>query len=69
MKMMKDAEAAYDAGEDRKPMVHGGPHSEMNDNNMSDMRKKEVEMTFNINRPETVSTVNPLLAKKRKKTL
>ena len=31
-KMMDDAEAAFDAGEDRKPMVHGGPqHEEMDD--------------------------------------
>ena len=69
LKMMKDAEAAYDAGEDRKAMVHGGPHSEMDDDNMSDMRKKEVEMTFNINRPETVSTVNPLLAREEEENL
>jgi hypothetical protein len=36
---------------------------------MSDMRKKEVEMTFNINRPETVSTVNPLLAREEEEDL
>tara|TARA_R100000773_G_scaffold316_4_gene564 strand:+ start:1934 stop:2716 length:783 start_codon:yes stop_codon:yes gene_type:complete len=69
LKMMKDAEAAFDAGEDRKAMEHGGPHSAMDDDNMSDMRKKEVEMTFNINRPETVSTVNPLLAREEEEDL
>ena len=44
MKMMNDAEAAYDAGEDRKPMVHGGPHpEEMDDDNMSNMKKNKLK--------------------------
>tara|TARA_Y100000816_G_scaffold123888_1_gene87095 strand:- start:1159 stop:1920 length:762 start_codon:yes stop_codon:yes gene_type:complete len=68
MKMMKDAEAAYDAGEDRKAMEHGGPHSAMDDDNMSDDTKR-VEMTYNINRPESVSTVNPLLARDEEEDL
>ena len=70
MKMMKDAEAAYDAGEDRKAMQEGGPQ------NMSmDMQEdqpdntKKVEMTYNINRPESVSTVNPLLVKDEEEDL
>jgi hypothetical protein len=68
MKMMKDAEAAFDAGEDRKAMEHGGPHSAMDDDNMSDDTKR-VEMTYNINRPESVSTVNPLLARDEEEDL
>jgi len=67
-KMMDDAEAAFDAGEDRKAMEHGGSHSAMDDNNMSDDTKR-VEMTYNINRPESVSTVNPLLAKEEEEDL
>ena len=68
-KMMDDAEAAFDAGEDRKPMVHGGPHpEEMDDDNMSNM-PQQVEMNYNINRPESVSTVNPLLAKDEEEDL
>jgi hypothetical protein len=68
MKMMKDAESAFDAGEDRKAMEHGGLHSTMDDDNMSDDTKR-VEMTYNINRPESVSTVNPLLAKEEEEDL
>jgi len=69
MKMMKDAEAAFDsAGEDRKAMEHGGPHSEMDDDNMSNM-PKQVEVTYNVNRPESVSTVNPLLARDEEEDL
>ena len=68
-KMMDDAESAFDAGEDRKPMVHGGPHpEEMDDDNMSNM-PQQVEMNYNINRPESVSTVNPLLAKDEEEDL
>lgn len=68
-KMMDDAESAFDAGEDRKPMVHGGPHpEEMDDDNMSNM-PQQVEMDYNINRPESVSTVNPLLAKDEEEDL
>ena len=70
MKMMKDAEAAYDAGEDRKAMQEGGPQ------NMSmDMQEdqpdntKKVEMTYNVNKPESVSTVNPLLVKDEEEDL
>ena len=35
---------------------------------MSDI-KKQVEMTYNINRPESVSTVNPLLARDEEEDL
>jgi hypothetical protein len=69
MKMMKDAEAAFDsAGKDRKAMEHGGPHSAMDDDNMSNM-PKQVEVTYNVNRPESVSTVNPLLARDEEEDL
>ena len=40
----------------------------MDDDNMSD-DTQEVEMTYNINRPESVSTVNPLLAKDEEEDL
>jgi hypothetical protein len=49
-------------------MEHGGLHSTMDDDNMSDDTKR-VEMTYNINRPESVSTVNPLLAKEEEEDL
>ena len=69
-KMMDDAEAAFDAGEDRKAMQEGGLQ------NMSmDMQEdrpdntKKVEMTYNVNKPESVSTVNPLLARDEEEDL
>ena len=69
-KMMDDAEAAFDAGEDRKAMQEGGLQ------NMSmDMEEdkpdntKKVEMTYNVNKPDSVSTVNPLLAKDEEEDL
>ena len=71
MKMMKDAEAAFDsAGEDRKAMQEGGSQNMSMD--MEEDRPdntKRVEMTYNINRPESVSTVNPLLAKDEEEDL
>jgi hypothetical protein len=69
MKMMKDAEAAYDAGEDREKMQEGGLQEMSMDMERDMPNKKEVEMTFNINRPETVSTVNPLLAREEEEDL
>ena len=71
MKMMKDAEAAFDStGEDRKAMQEGGSQNMSMD--MEEDRPdntKRVEMTYNINRPESVSTVNPLLAKDEEEDL
>ncbi len=69
MKMMKDAEAAYDAGEDREKMQEGGLQEMSMDMERDMPNKKEVEVTYNVNRPETVSTVNPLLAREQEEDL
>ena len=69
MKMMKDAEAAYDAGEDREKMQEGGLQEMSMDMERDMPNKKEVEVTYNVNRPETVSTVQPLLAREEEEDL
>jgi hypothetical protein len=69
MKMMKDAEAAYDAGEDREKMQEGGLQEMSMDMERDMPNKKEVEVTYNVNRPETVSTVQPLLAREQEEDL
>ena len=69
MKMMKDAEAAFDAGEDREKMQEGGLQEMSMDMERDMPNKKEVEVTYNVNRPETVSTVQPLLAREEEEDL
>lgn len=57
MKMMKDAEAAYD---DREAMYMGGL---MDEPEVNPMQPNEMTLNYNIqSKPETVSGANPLLA-------
>lgn len=62
MQMMKDAEAAYDAGGKREAMQEGGLTSVEEEQNP--MMPKQVEVEYTINRPadNAVSGVSPLLA-------
>ena len=63
MQMMKDAEAAYDAGGERAAMQEGGLTSVEEEQNP--MMPKQVQVEYTINRPadNAVSGANPLLAK------
>ena len=61
MKMMKDAEAAYDAGGQREAMQEGGLTSVEEEENP--MMPKQVEVTYNVNKSsDVVSGVNPVQA-------
>ena len=70
MKMMKDAEAAYDAGGEREAMQEGGLTS-VEEEQENPMAPKKVEVEYTINRPaaNVVSGVNPLLAAQEEQDL
>jgi len=61
MQMMKDAEAAYDAGGEREAMQEGGMPS--------DTEKVEVEYTINRPADAAVSGVTPLLAEQEQEDM
>ena len=62
MKMMKDAEAAYDAGGEREAMQEGGLTS-VEEEEENPMMPKQVEVTYNVNKSsDVVSGVNPVQA-------
>ncbi len=61
MQMMKDAEAAYDAGGEREAMQEGGMSS--------DTEKVEVEYTINRPADTVVSGATPLLAQQEQKDM
>ena len=70
MQMMKDAEAAYDAGGERAAMQEGGLTS-VEEEQENPMAPKKVEVEYTINRPaaNVVSGVNPLLAAQEEQDL
>ena len=61
MKMMKDAESAYDAGGEREAMQEGGMSS--------DTEKVEVEYTINRPADTVVSGATPLLAQQEQEDM